>query len=107
MPDQVRLDKHKRGFNVSIDSLLDRSDPDVIDRLLSPGPIFDLVRRQAIEDFLTGDMTDNSFSKFLFSFVSTKLFLESAIVGSASTSTKAATRCTPLCIFAARARKTD
>lgn len=90
LPDQVRLDKRKRGFNASIDSLLDRTDPNVIDRLLSPGPIFDLVRREAIEDFLTGDMTDNSFSKFMFSFVSAKLFLESDIAGSASAATKAA-----------------
>jgi asparagine synthase (glutamine-hydrolysing) len=89
LPDQVRLDKRKRGFNASIDSLLDRTDPDVIDRLLSPGPIFELVRREAIEDFLTGDMSDNSFSKFLFSFVSAKIFLESGIAEPASSAKRA------------------
>lgn len=80
VPDRVRLDKRKRGFNASIDSLVDRGDPGMIERLLSPGPIFDLVRRDAIEGFLGRDMSDNSFSKFLFSFVSSKLFLESGLV---------------------------
>jgi asparagine synthase (glutamine-hydrolysing) len=74
--DSVRLDKRKRGFNASIDSLIDRQDPDSRARLLDDGPIFDLVRRDAVERFLDADMTENSFSKFLFSFVSAKLFLE-------------------------------
>lgn len=76
VPDAVRLDKRKRGFNASIDTLLDRSDPETVDWLLTPGPIFDYVRRDRIEAFLRGDMTENSFSKFLFSFVSARLFLE-------------------------------
>jgi asparagine synthase (glutamine-hydrolysing) len=75
--DQVRLDKRKRGFNASIESLLDRDDPRVVERLLAPGPVFDIVRRDAVEGFLRGDLKDNSFSKFAFSFVAAKLFLES------------------------------
>ncbi len=75
--DRVRLDRQKRGFNASIDSLLDRRNPEVVERLLAPGPIFDIVRRDAVARFLEGDLTDNSFSKFAFSFVSAKLFLES------------------------------
>jgi len=74
--DQVRLDKRKRGFNASIDSLLDRDDPQVVERLLAPGAVFDIVRRDAVERFLRSDLKDNSFSKFAFSFVATKLFLE-------------------------------
>jgi asparagine synthase (glutamine-hydrolysing) len=75
--DGVRLDKRKRGFNASIDSLVDRSDAATVDRLLADGPIFDLVSRGSLERFLSNDMTDNSFSKFLFSFVSAQSFLES------------------------------
>lgn len=75
----VAEDKQKRGFNASIDSLLNRSDPMVRDRLLEPSPIFDIVRRDAIERLLEADLTDNSMSKFAFSFVSAKLFLESDI----------------------------
>jgi asparagine synthase (glutamine-hydrolysing) len=74
--DQVRLDKRKRGFNASIESLLDRRDPQVLDRLLAPGPIFDVVRRDAVERFLSDDLKANSLSKFAFSFVAAKTFLE-------------------------------
>lgn len=83
LPDKVRLDKRKRGFNASIDSLLDRRDPMVVDRLLADGPIFDIVKRDALARFLDGDMTENSFSKFLFGFVSAKLFLESGLASGA------------------------
>jgi hypothetical protein len=34
------------------------------------------VRRAEVERFLDRDMSDNSFSKFLFSFVSAKTFLD-------------------------------
>jgi asparagine synthase (glutamine-hydrolysing) len=74
--DRVRLDKRKRGFNASIDSLVDRTNNATRERLLADGPIFDIVRREAIESFLDGSMNDNSFSKFLFSFISAQLFLE-------------------------------
>jgi len=76
VPDSVRLDNRKRGFNASINSLVDRNDPETRDILLADSPIFDIVKRSAIEDFLSNDMASNSFSKFLFSFISSKLFLE-------------------------------
>ena len=76
VPDAVRLDKRKRGFNASINSLVDRSDPQTRERLLAPGPIFDLVDRAKIERFLDADMASNSLSKFLFSFISARIFLD-------------------------------
>ena len=76
VPDSVRLDKRKRGFNASVDSLIDRQDPETRDILLADSPIFDLVSRDRIAAFLDEDMASNSFSKFLFSFVSAKTFLE-------------------------------
>jgi len=76
VPDSVRLDTRKRGFNASINSLVDKNDPETRDVLLSDSPIFDVVKRSAIEGFLNEDMQSNSFSKFLFSFISSKLFLE-------------------------------
>jgi asparagine synthase (glutamine-hydrolysing) len=79
-PDEVMLDKRKRGFNASIDSLVDRRDPETLERLLSPSPIFDLVNYEAMEKFLTRNFQSNSFSKFLFSFISAKLFLENDLV---------------------------
>ena len=76
LPDEVRLDRRKRGFNASIESLLDRRDERVRERLLAPGPIFEIVRRSAIEKLLDGDVSANAWSKFLFSFVSARLFLD-------------------------------
>jgi len=76
VPDQVRLDERKRGFNASVDSVIDRRDPATRERLLADGPIFELVSRERMVAFLDQDMTPNSFSKFLFSFVSAKLFLD-------------------------------
>lgn len=75
-PESVRCDSRKRGFNASINSLVDIRNPDTRERLLSPGPIFDIVRSEAVEAFLDEDLTENSFSKFLFYFVSAKMFME-------------------------------
>ncbi|MFN3200606.1 MAG: asparagine synthase (glutamine-hydrolyzing) [Bradymonadia bacterium] len=74
--DSVRLDKRKRGFNLALDSVLDRWDPETRAAILDDGPIFDIVRRDAIAEVLGRETLPNSFSKFLFSFVSTRLFLE-------------------------------
>ncbi len=79
IPDMVRLDRRKRGFNAPIDSLLDRSDKNVLERILEPSPIFNIVDREAILKFVKQDLSDNSFSKFMFSFVSSKLFLETVV----------------------------
>jgi hypothetical protein len=43
---------------------------------LGDGPIFDFVSRERMASFLGEDMTPNPYSKFLFSFVSAKMFLE-------------------------------
>ncbi len=78
LPDAVRLDKRKRGFNASILSFIDPAQDRTRDRLLAESPIFDIVDRRKMERALTGDFSDNEFSKFLFSFVSAKLFLEAS-----------------------------
>lgn len=76
VPDEVRLDKRKRGFNASVTSLIDLKDTETRARLLAPGPIFDIVNRDRFIEFLDSDMSSNSFSKFLFSFISTRIFLD-------------------------------
>lgn len=77
MADAVRLDKRKRGFNASIESLVDFKDAETQEYLLAESPIFDLVDRGQIENFLTqGDVHSNSFSKFAFSFISSKMFVD-------------------------------
>ncbi len=74
--DTVRLDRLKVGFNAAFASVVDVDDLATRDRLLEPGPVFDLVYRDKISELLGLRPLPNSYSKFLFSFVSVKLFLE-------------------------------
>ena len=83
VPDEVLYDRRKRGFNASIDTVMDRSDPQTRERLLDPGPIFDIVDREKIEQLVDGDLTENSYSKFMFSFVSARIFMDAAAEASA------------------------
>jgi len=76
VPNSVRLDPCKRGFNASIESLLNRDDPQTRASLLDDGPIFDIVDRKRLEDILDCDSSANSYSKFLFGFLSTRAFLD-------------------------------
>lgn len=74
--DKVRLDRHKKGFNAAFRSLFDLDNPKTRERILDDGPIFDVVKRDRIEEAMRMEDLPNSFSKFLFSFISAKLFME-------------------------------
>lgn len=74
--DQVRLDRRKRGFNASFHSIIDVASSMGREAMLGDSPIFNFVRREAIELLLDKRHLDNSYSKFLFSFLSAKLWLE-------------------------------
>jgi hypothetical protein len=56
--------------------VLDKEDAEVLDWLLGDGPVWEHVRRDAIEEVLALDELPNSKSKFLFNFTCAKLFLE-------------------------------
>jgi asparagine synthase (glutamine-hydrolysing) len=75
-PDAILDDPRKVGFNAPISSLLDRDDLATRARVLADGPIYDVVRRDAIEALLDEPDPPNSRSKFLFSFLSAAAFLE-------------------------------
>lgn len=76
VPDVV-LDNHRKvGFNAPIFSFLDVHDPSVVDAVLEDSPIWEHVRREAIVDLMEKADLPNSESKFLFSFLNAKLFLE-------------------------------
>jgi asparagine synthase (glutamine-hydrolysing) len=72
--DSVRLDQEKRGFNAAVNNLIDLTDPVTRDRLLAPGPIYDWVDRQVIEELVAG--TRPGFGAALFGFASTRAFLD-------------------------------
>ena len=75
-PDVVIDNARKIGFNAPIESLLDLNSSDVKRQILSDSPIFEIVNRDFISNFLAKRGLNNSESKFLFSFLSAKLFLE-------------------------------
>lgn len=76
VPDLVLDERRKVGFNAPIHALLDHRDAAVRDRVLSESPIFDIVRRDSIAAILDEDELPNSRSKFLFSFLSARAFMD-------------------------------
>ena len=76
MNEQVRPDRRKVGFNASIGSLVDFRSRNVRERILDDGPIYELLDRAKVTSLLDQDQWTNGESKFLFSIVSARLFLD-------------------------------
>ena len=76
VPDQVLDNPRKVGFNAPIEDYLDLKSESVRSDLLSDSPIFDVVRKDRIAELLDSESLSNSRSKFLFNFISCKIFLE-------------------------------
>ena len=76
-PDAVLDSPRKVGFNVPIGDLLPLEDPSVRAAILEDSAIWDIVDRDVIAARLGGYQSTNSQSKFLFSLVSAKAFLDS------------------------------
>ena len=74
--ERVRTDRRKIGFNASINSLINLKDSKSVDYLLSDSPIFDIVKKDKIEKLISREYFENSYKKFMFSFMNTKIFLE-------------------------------
>ncbi len=75
-PDAVLDNPRKVGFNAPLSDLLDFDDPAVRAEVLGDSPVYDLVRRSAVEELLDNRDLRNSENKFLFSFLGTKIFME-------------------------------
>lgn len=76
VPDEILWNPRKQGINAPVTSFVDFSDPRVRGRLLEDGPLFEIVNRTKFEELLSSPVTLNSESKFLFSLICAKLFLE-------------------------------
>ncbi len=76
VPDAVLDNPRKVGFNAPLLDYLDLGSNSVRQELLADGPVFDLIRRDAIEPLLDRPSLANSESKFLFNFINARLFLE-------------------------------
>jgi asparagine synthase (glutamine-hydrolysing) len=79
-PSRVLENRRKVGFNAPIYSFLNTADPEVRSYLLDEGPIFDHVKKGEIEKLIGLEFLPNSESKFLFSFLCCKMFLEGVAV---------------------------
>jgi asparagine synthase (glutamine-hydrolysing) len=77
-PDPVLDSRRKVGFNAPLLDLLDPTDPAVRSELLGDSPIWDVVKRDRVAALLDVHELPNSRSKFLFSVLGSKMFLEEA-----------------------------
>ncbi|MBT7063653.1 MAG: asparagine synthase (glutamine-hydrolyzing) [Euryarchaeota archaeon] len=75
--DKVRLCREKKGFNASINSLIDFNNPHHRSFILDDGPIYDLIHKSRIEDLLKKESFPNSYKKFFFNFLNLKMWLDS------------------------------
>ena len=73
--DKVRLEREKKGFNASINSIIDFNNKQHIDFILDDSKIFEFVKKEKIESLLMKKEYTNSFKKFLFNFINVKIFL--------------------------------
>jgi asparagine synthase (glutamine-hydrolysing) len=75
-PNAVLDNARKVGFNAPLGDLIDLESENLRAEILADSPIYDIVRRDAISDLLDNRELRNSESKFLFSFLGSKIFLE-------------------------------
>jgi asparagine synthase (glutamine-hydrolysing) len=74
--DKVRLDRKKKGFNASIESVIDLEDKKTIEYILDDSSVYDLIKKDKIEILLKKKEFENSYKKFLFNFLNVKMFME-------------------------------
>ena len=72
-----RLDRQKKGFNAAIESVFALNDSSWREMLLDQSPLFEIVDRTKLETLTSNAHFTNSWSKFIFSVVSAKLFVDS------------------------------
>jgi len=77
--DKVRLDRQKKGFNASINTVINFKDPKIKSFFFDKdSEINDFVNMKKIKKEINNNNT-NQFSKFLFSILNTKIFLDGAL----------------------------
>ena len=76
VPSPILDNPRKVGFNIPIYDYLKRDSKSNLEEIFSDSPIFQLVKRESIQNILKRESLSNSQSKFLFNFISCKIFLE-------------------------------
>ena len=76
-PREIMENPRKQGINAPVTSFVDFSDKKVQQVLLDDSQVYDILDRAKVEALLNSPVTLNSESKFLFSVISAKMFLDS------------------------------
>jgi len=75
---EIMANPRKQGINAPVTNMIDVTDPAVRAAILDNSPFYDIVDRKKVEAFLGQGAALNSESKFLFSLISAKLFIDGA-----------------------------
>lgn len=75
--DDILDNPRKQGINAPVTSFVDFTDPAVQEVLLADSPLYEHLRRDKVTELISSDVALNSESKFLFSIIAAKMFLES------------------------------
>lgn len=78
-PNFIINNPRKIGFNVPIEDMLDLRLKRNMDVIFSDSILFDIIDRTKLRGIIQNSNLSNSKSKFIFSFISTKLFLDTLI----------------------------
>jgi len=75
--DDVRLDRQKKGFNSSVQSIFNFEDKDFYESILNKNnKIYDFIDNSKLRKILQKDISKNHYSKFLFSLINLNIFFE-------------------------------
>ena len=73
--DEVRLNRDKKGFNASFNSLFDIKDNDFLDIIYSKNEINEIIDLKKIDNILSEDYISNQDKKMLFNILNLKIFM--------------------------------
>jgi len=75
--DTVRLDREKKGFNSSVQSIFNFEDKDFYETILNKNnKVYDFIDNSRLRKILQKDISKNHYSKFLFSLINLNIFFE-------------------------------
>ena len=74
--DKVRLSREKKGFNASLNSVIDFNNKIHVDYILTDSKIYDWVDKSKVERLMKETFFPNSYKKFFFNFLNLKIWLK-------------------------------
>jgi len=74
--ENIRTNRQKKGFNASINSLIDFKSNEFIDFFNEKSIVDDYVNKKKLNKILKMKKMPNYMSKFIFNYVNTKIFLK-------------------------------